>query len=647
MIVYRHVTTFGVTEQRWLSNLTDLEIVEADGRLLLVAANQVRGGISTYAISDPAAPITMLRTRPYLADFTYQGPPQITAIHMGGDTLIHVGQMGGASNLGVTLRGDIGAMSTFGWLFGTSLGPQVTALGQVDTGQAQVLYSAQGGGLTLTTHRMGADGALVRAGQATIATPAGTTDANLDKITDVSVDGQRILISISGNGNFIATHLVSASGALTPGMVHGADRGTGYDVPSDVDAVQFGGRTYVVMAATGSGTLTVFRLTADGRLTTVDHVLDEGSTRFQNATALETVVLGGRAFVFAGGADDGISVFTMLPDGRLLHLTTIIDTDAMTLADVTDIEARVIDGRILLFVGSGTETGVTQLVFEPGPIGATATAGAGTARGGTGGDLLVAGAATTRIEGGDGNDILVAGAGPVTLVGGAGADIFVPSRVTGRITILDYDPAVDRLDMSMLGNIRSVWQLRFIPTANGVMIIYGDTILDITTRTGRGLTAADFSNALFPVGHYLAPETDPVVTPPVPPPSTEALWIFGTADANHLIGGARREQIMAGAGNDTVSGGAGDDTLRGEAGNDYLRGGDGHDSLHGGPGRDTLFGDAGDDLLHGDDDDDLLYGGDGTDTLHGDSGNDTLYGGVGNDRLSGGGRQRRAVRRGG
>lgn len=128
MIVYRHVTTFGVTEQRWLSNLTDLEIVEADGRLLLVAANQVRGGISTYAISDPAAPITMLRTRPYLADFTYQGPPQITAIHMGGDTLIHVGQMGGASNLGVTLRGDIGAMSTFGWLFGTSLGPQVTAL---------------------------------------------------------------------------------------------------------------------------------------------------------------------------------------------------------------------------------------------------------------------------------------------------------------------------------------------------------------------------------------------------------------------------------------------------------------------------------------------------------------------------------------
>ena len=241
MIVYRHVTTFGVTEQRWLSNLTDLEIVEADGRLLLVAANQVRGGISTYAISDPAAPITMLRTRPYLADFTYQGPPQITAIHMGGDTLIHVGQMGGASNLGVTLRGDIGAMSTFGWLFGTSLGPQVTALGQVDTGQAQVLYSAQGGGLTLTTHRMGADGALVRAGQATIATPAGTTDANLDKITDVSVDGQRILIDLGERELHRDASGVGVGRADARAMVHGADRGTGYDVPSDVDAVQFGG----------------------------------------------------------------------------------------------------------------------------------------------------------------------------------------------------------------------------------------------------------------------------------------------------------------------------------------------------------------------------------------------------------------------
>ncbi|MFN3278772.1 MAG: M10 family metallopeptidase C-terminal domain-containing protein [Paracoccus hibiscisoli] len=635
MIEYRHVTTFGVTQQRWLARLTDLEIIETGGQLVLVAANHVGGGISSYAISDPFAPITQLRTRAWLDNFAYQGPPQITAITIGGQTLIHAGQMGGAANLASSLRLDNGALAPFATLFGTSLGSQVTALGQIDTGAAQVVFSAQGGGLTLTTHRLGADGSLTRAGQVTLPTPEGTTDASLDKVLAVTVDGQRLLVAISGNGNFISTHRMDAGGGLGPGMVHVAARGTGYDLPSDVDVVQFAGRTFVVMASAGSNSLTVFRLTPDGRLTTVDHVLDEATTRFQSGTALETVVVNGRAFVFAGGADDGISVFTLLPDGRLVHLTTIADTAAMTLADVSEIEARVVGGRILLFVGSSTETGITQLVFDPGPIGATGFAGAGVVRGGAGGDMLVATATTTRLEGGGGNDILVAGTAPVTLVGGAGADIFMPTRIKGRISILDYEPGIDRLDLSLLGNVRSIWQLQFVPTASGIMIINGDLIIDITTRDGRGLTAADFSNAMFPIGHYLPPELDPVLVRPDDIPSTEARWIFGTAGADRLTGGARPEQIMAGAGNDTVSGAGGNDTLRGEAGDDVLRGGDGNDQLFGGPGRDTLFGDAGNDLIHGDDGNDLIYGGTGDDTLYGGTGDDLIYGGPGNDRIFG------------
>lgn len=634
MIVYRHVTTFGVTQQRWLSRITDLEIIEAGGQALLVTSNHIGGGITSFSISDPDAPLQMLRTRAYLDGFTWQGPPQITTIDIGGRPFIHVGQMAGAANLAVSLRPDNGALSQFQWLFGTSIGPELTSLGQVVTDQATVVYAATGGAMTLNTFRMGADGALVRASQVTLPTPAGSTDAELDKVIDVTVGGQRILLAISGNGNTISTHLMSDTGALGPGMIHQAGMAAGYDVPSDIDTVQFAGQTYVILAAAGSSSLTVFRLTGDGRLTIVDHVLDEGGTRFQSATALETVVLNGRAFVFAGGADDGITVFTMLPDGRLLHLTTIEDTDAMTLADVSDIEARVVNGRIQLFVASSTETGVTQLVFEPGPIGATGVAGAGVVTGGAGGDLLVAGGATTWLQGGAGNDILVAGTRPITMVGGAGADIFVPTRVQGRITILDYDPLVDRLDLSLLGNIRSIWQLRFVPTTSGILILYDQTILDITTRDGRSLTAADFTNAMFPIAHYLLPPVDPVTV--APPPSTEAAWLFGTAGNDRLMGTDRPEHIMAGAGHDTVSGGGGNDTLRGDTGNDVLRGGDGDDQLFGGPGNDTLFGDAGNDLIYGEDGNDLIYGGAGNDTLHGGPGDDLIYGEGGDDSLTGG-----------
>ncbi|WP_265502089.1 M10 family metallopeptidase C-terminal domain-containing protein [Paracoccus beibuensis] len=635
MIVYRHVTTFGVTQQRWLSKISDLDVVEVGGRRVLVAATHLGGGITSFAIPDPGQPLVQLRSRAYLADFTYQGPPEVSLLSLGDRDLIHVGQMGGAANLGTSLRGDNGAMAPFGTLFKTGLGGHLTELGQVQTAQGQILFSAQHGSLALATHRLSSDGSVVQAGRAVLPVPQGSTDLSLDKMLQVVVDGQRVLVAISGNGNFISTHLMSDSGWLGPGMVHVAARGTGFDLPSDVEVAQFGGRSFVLMAAAGSSSLTVFRLTQDGRLTTVDHVIDEGTTRFQSATALETAVVGGRAFVFAGGADDGISVFTMLPDGRLLHLTTIADSDAFTLADVSDIEAVVQGGRITLFVSSSTETGITQLDFDPGPVGSTRTAGAGTVRGGTGGDLLVAGSATTRLQGGGGGDILVAGARPVILVGGAGGDVFVASQVQGRISILDFDAAEDRLDLSMLGNIRSIWQLRFVPTSSGVMILYGQTILDITTRDGRSLSIGDFSNALFPIAHYDLPEIDPIDISPGDTPSTEPTWHFGTVGADRLFGGAAPDLLMAGAGNDTVSGGAGNDTLRGEIGNDVLRGGDGKDDLDGGPGRDTLFGDAGPDLLRGNDDDDLVYGGDGDDTMHGGAGNDLLYGGAGNDRLSG------------
>ena len=130
----------------------------------------------------------------------------------------------------------------------------------------------------------------------------------------------------------------------------------------------------------------------------------------------------GRAFIFAGGRDDGISVFTVMPNGRLLHLTTLADTNSRTLADVSSIQAAVIDGKIALFVSSSTESGLTHLVFDPGQIGETRTVGEGSVSGTSGDDLLRAGTGTTRIRGGDGDDILISGTEEIELNGGAGAD---------------------------------------------------------------------------------------------------------------------------------------------------------------------------------------------------------------------------------
>lgn len=249
------------------------------------------------------------------------------------------------------------------------------------------------------------------------------------------------------------------------------------DQPSHLGTVTVGGVTYLVVAASQSSSLTTMRLTYEGELLPVDHVIDERSTRFAGATALETVTMDGRAFVFVGGGDDGISVFTVLPEGRLMHLATLADAHDRALADVSALSALVIDGRIALFVSSRTESGITQFVFEPGRIGLTRVVGAGWQSGTGGNDMMMASAGTRGLDGGAGDDILIAGGSPVQMTGGAGADTFVPMEVNGKITITDFEPGVDRLDLSFLGMIRNVGQLGFRPESYGIRIFYGNSVI--------------------------------------------------------------------------------------------------------------------------------------------------------------------------
>ncbi|WP_282603902.1 hypothetical protein [Paracoccus sp. PARArs4] len=559
MIAYRHVTTFGVTQQRWLSSISDLLVAEIGGERILLAATQIGGGVSSYRIGAGDAAITGLRNRDYPGGATYQGAPELHLLDIGGQAHVHLGGLGGLSDLSVDLQSHNGALTSFSRLFGTDLGARLTALGQVTTTRGEVVFSAAEG-LVLRTHMMDAAGRLSQAGSVTLPLPQGATDANLDHVVAANVGGQVVLVTASGNGNFLSTHPMGADGRLGAGHVHSAASGAGFDLPSALALAEFGGASFAILGAAGSNSLSVFRIGQDGSLTRADHVLDEGGTRFASVTALEVVVVDGRAFVFAGGADDGISVMTMTPDGRLVHLATIADEAATTLADVSDITAVEIDGRIAVFVASATETGVTQFLFDPGDLGVTRIAGAGTQGGGAGNDLLQAGAATLRLNGGGGDDILIAAGSPLLMHGGDGADIFMPTSISGRITILDFRRGVDAIDFSLLGTVRSVWQLSFVPTSTGILIIWGQTILDVRSWDGRSLQASDFTNAMFPLAHYSLPEIDPEDVSPDDTPSDVATWIFGTEGNDTLLGASGPERIVGAGGNDTISAGDGGKT---------------------------------------------------------------------------------------
>lgn len=636
MVAYRLVATYGAAPTRWTTNITDLTLALVDGRVILTVTTQPGGGLSSFAISDPGQPLQLVDNLPYLSGLTYRATPRTSVLALEGGTQLYQLGLGGAEPFASPLDGS-GDLGGFARLFNPAqIGTRLTDLGHFSTPSGDFIYSARIGEAAISVRKLLGDGQLGNVSTLRLNSTLVPEGASLDRIIAVDLGSQKILVAISGLGNFISTHLVGADGSLGAGALHGGAIGTGFNTPTAVEAVRTAGATFLVMAAQGSSSLSVFQLQADGRLIARDHVIDELTTRFQSVTALATAEIDGRAFVFAGGRDGGISVFTLQPDGRLLHLTTIADSHDMTLAHVTAIEARAMDGRIALFVASGTEPGITQLVFDPGAIGFTGIAAAGSPTGTDGNDLMMSRPGTIWMGGGPGDDILIATSESIALLGGPGADVFVAANFKGRIAIRDYEVGIDRLDLSQLGMVRSTWQLRFVPQSYGVKIFYGEAVIDIFSKDGRTLGPADFGNDLFAITHYNLPPLDPAKIAPSDTPSTIGRYHFGGTGHDVIQGGQGSDFISGGPGNDRIFGFAGHDTINGDQGNDMLRGHAGNDSLSGGPGRDTLFGDQGNDTLRGGAGPDLLYGGPGDDLLMGEEGNDTLYGGAGHDTLIGG-----------
>jgi serralysin len=212
--------------------------------------------------------------------------------------------------------------------------------------------------------------------------------------------------------------------------------------------------------------------------------------------------------------------------------------------------------------------------------------------GGTGVDRLYGEAANDLLYGGDSNDVLDGGAGDDTLrgdqgsdtlTGGAGADLFVVTVGGGLDSIIDFNVAEDRIDLSAFGYYQTI-------IASG-----SDTL--ITFQTGvsmrlKGVAVGTVTDAIFvglPVGGDYFDITG----------TAAAETLTGTGQADHILGLGGADLIRAGGGDDWLEGGDDADRLFGDAGADILEGGAGNDNIQGGDGDDVMTGGAGTDILVG------------------------------------------------
>ncbi|SDY47723.1 Hemolysin-type calcium-binding repeat-containing protein [Jannaschia faecimaris] len=411
----------------------------------------------------------------------------------------------------------------------------------VEVGDQTMVYVAARGAGGLEAWSLGTTGAQAVQSIGLSATGGETgrgTGGDIFALEQIELGGRPHLLAASAGDGTLSILRLEEDGRMTLVGQAGLRAGLPIATPTQIETVTLGQTTYVVVGAADSASVSVLRLKADGTPVATDQVGDDRNTRFQGVSVLETVELDGRAFVIAGGADDGLTVMELLPGGRLLHRATIADDLDMVLTNPGALVALARDGGIDLFVTGSAAEGLTQLRFEPGDAGVVYVGGpvGATLTGTEGNDTLMGGAGDDVLVGGAGDDVLTDGAGADTMQGGGGADVFVIAPDGALDRIEGFEIGIDRLDLSQMGRFYTVEDVHMESRGNGIVITFGDEQLHILTADGTTLNASDFGIAdLRDLWHV-----------EVPPPDATALHLIGGRPANTLLGGAGDDMILGG-----------------------------------------------------------------------------------------------------
>jgi Ca2+-binding RTX toxin-like protein len=613
-------------------DLRDLQIIRTAAGTFLYAATGQNGGLSVYQVYSDGCSVTLSDSAYYTVAGTGIGPLSVVTMQDKAQLVLEGTGAGRLVCYDLATAGQIGALDLVD-LPGSSTAEYAALAGTTLSGGISAYYmvNATTGALEAYTETAPGkmQGGVARDGPLSAYTLGGQVTLDM-----VKVDGTGFLLAASSDRQDVTSYQINATtGGLQATDSIGAPQGLGIAMPTAMQTVTAYGATWVILGAADSHSLSVMQLHSTGRLRATDHVMDTRETRFGGVQALAVTKAEGRVFIVAGGSDDGLSLFTLLPDGRLVHLQSLAHDTGLGLDNVSAIEAVRIGNTIQIFVTSQGDGGLSQFSVSVGGLGVVRDNTGATAptvlTGTAGDDLIIGGSKLDTFDGGAGDDILVSGHGGGVFTGGKGADLFVLSPVIGPylgvpLRISDFEAGIDQLDLTAFTMLRSAAQLSVHSIPTGVRLGYGDHVVVITSHNGKPLTGWD----LWGNG-FSTPDRLLVLNPP------GSGAVYGTPGNDKIIGDAGLDQLHGDSGADVLRGGAGNDQLFGNAGRDKLMGGRGNDTLRGGDGRDALFGDRGNDTLFGGKGKDTLQGGEARDVLRGGADDDTLFGNAGRDRILG------------
>lgn len=301
-----------------------------------------------------------------------------------------------------------------------------------------------------------------------------------------------------------------------PAITLGIEDGLGIAEPTDIETIQAYSQTFALVGSAGSGSLSVLAVDTAGGLQTLDHVIDTRSTRFANVQDTAIAQVQDRVFVFGAGGDSGISMFNLLPDGRLVHLDTLANGALGGLSGIHSLSVFNAADSIQVYAATEDTQGLTQLSVPLSSMG----------------DLL---SGSFEQIGTPRDDLLIAGPDGARLTGGEGRDISVLQHNGGDVHITDFNPADDALDLSDFPMLRDPDQLSIQETDTGARITYRDEVIILDSFNGEPLdrdtlfgNAFDWPDRLtfFPSG-TVAGDSDSGEAggDTNPPPNTQLSWL--------------------------------------------------------------------------------------------------------------------------
>jgi len=171
---------------------------------------------------------------------------------------------------------------------------------------------------------------------------------------------------IAGSAFDTGIALLDAAGLILDVAL--AEDGFWHSRVSGIETVQVGTRDFVIVAASGSSSISVFEVDGDELILT-DHEWDNATTHFYGVSELATARIGDMTIVAAGGTDAGLSLFELTADGDLIHLRDITDTPETTLADISGLDLIAHGDGALLVASSERDNGLSvfELEFEFAP----------------------------------------------------------------------------------------------------------------------------------------------------------------------------------------------------------------------------------------------------------------------------------------